>query len=332
MKRITLTLLLGALLLAACNSGENKALVKKGSSGKTLEVLVVGDRGVYDGDVKELTDSLLRESILTLPQPEPRFSVVNIPQSSLENTQMFRMHRNIVVLDVKPDNPDKAYIHRDQWAEPQVVVELAARDTESLLAMIRRHSAAIKEAIYDAEHRRVQRAYWGMRGTELMKQLREKFAFDLTLSEDFSWAREDDDFVWIRKETKDFSLGLLVHTYPYESEHQFDSIAILDRIDTMMRHYVPGPLEGSYMGTERRLAPDMARVKLGDSPYCVETRGLWRTFGDFMGGPFVTYTALSPDKRRVVELTGFVYCPRTDRYSKRDLLMQMEGVCHSIKF
>ena len=48
-----------------------------------------------------------------------------------------------------------------------------------------------------------------------------------------------------------------------------------------------------------------------------------------MGGPFVSYTLLSPDGTQLVELTGFVYCPRFD---KRDYLMQVDGICRSIKW
>lgn len=43
----------------------------------------------------------------------------------------------------------------------------------------------------------------------------------------------------------------------------------------------------------------------------------------------MTYTLLSPDKTQLVELTGFVYCPRFD---KRDYLMQVESICNSIKW
>ena len=37
----------------------------------------------------------------------------------------------------------------------------------------------------------------------------------------------------------------------------------------------------------------------------------------------------SPDGKQVVELTGYVYCPRFD---KRDYLMQVDGICRSIKW
>ena len=93
--------------------------------------------------------------------------------------------------------------------------------------------------------------------------------------------------------------------------------------------FTPAQAEGSYTGTERRVEITSRVVDFEGVKYAVETRGQWRSFGDFMGGPFVSYTLLSPDGTQLVELIGFVYCPRFD---KRDYLMQVDGICRSIKW
>lgn len=331
MRRITI-FLFAALLLTSCHSRQNEAILKKSSSGKTCEVLLAADKNVYIGDTKTLIDSILREDQPGLPQAEPRFDVVNIPVSSLRNTQMFQMHRNIVLCDVQPDNPDKVYISHDRWASPQVMVDIAASSDSSLRSLLRRYEGIIKKNIYQAEHQRIINAFHNLRNVELMQRVKERFGFTMTFSEDFRWAQtatDDPDFAWVHKETKDFSLGILIHTMPYRDESQFESARIDNRLDTLMRRKVPGPAEGSYMGTERRMEIEHARYDYTGSDYCIETRGLWRVFGDFMGGPFVTYTVLSPDRRQIVEVTGYVYCPRFD---KRDYLMQVEGICNSIQW
>ena len=51
-----------------------------------------------------------------------------------------------------------------------------------------------------------------------------------------------------------------------------------------------------------------------------------------MGGPFVTYTMLDPTEKKVVMLTGYVFCPRNKPTTKRDLLMQVESICRTVKF
>ncbi len=320
---------MAALLVGACNSPETKALSKRSSSGKTCEVLVAADKGQYTGATKALLDSILRSPQEGLPQPEARFSVVNVPVSSLYNTHMFKMHRNIIICDVKAGNPDKFYIHHDQWAEPQVVVDIAASSEASLCDMLRKHADRILEEIYRDEYRRMDNVFYNDRNVELMDRVGDKYNFTLSLPKEFSLAKEDGDFVWLRKETKDFGLGVLVNVMPYRDANMFDTAKIYNRLDTLMRREVPGPAEGSYMGTERRVALESRKVEFGNSKYCIETRGLWRLFGDFMGGPFVSYCLLSPDGKQVVELTGYVYCPRFD---KRDYLMQVDGICRSIKW
>lgn len=330
MKHKTL-LLAGILLLAACGGPTNEALTKKSSSGKTQEMLLAANQGQYSAATRDLLDSIFKQPQGCLPQPEPRFDVVSIPVSSLKNTQMFQMHRNIVLCEIDAAHPDKVYITRDRWAAPQVVVEVLAKSDSSLQRLLRRYEPNIINAIIDAEHLRIARAFHNVRNVELMNRVKEKFGFSLTFSEDFSWAKEDDGFAWIRKETKDISLGVLINVTPYRSQEQLTAEKIHNRLDTIMRRHVPSPSEDGYMGTERRVDFETRKVDYGGSDYCIETHGLWRLMEttDRMGGPFVSYSLLSPDGKEIIDLIGFVYAPR---FEKRDYLMQVEGICNTLKW
>lgn len=328
------------LVLCACDNNKKAEVQKKGSSGKTLEMLIVADKSVYQGEVKDLIDSLFASPQVCLLTRENKFDLVNIPVSSYVNSEMFRNHRNILLMDVKPDNPGKVYLHVDEYAAPQVVLDFAVKDIESLKENLIKYEQVILREVYACEHRRVIKAFNGMRGYEVCDKVKKKFGFNLTFSNEFEWAKEADDFAWIRKEAKDFGIGLLVDVFPYTDAKCFEEKSILDRMDTIMKRHVPASAENSYMGLERRksddgeyLAPIVSkRIDFQNTEYCVETRGSWRTFGDFMGGPIVNYTMLSPDKKNVVMLTGYVYCPRNKPWTKRDLLMQMESVCWSINW
>ncbi len=334
-------LLVTALLVSSCGNGKDPNTVqKKGSSGKTLELLVVANEDVYTGDTKALIDSIFSSPQLGLPQMEKKFDIVNIPMSSYKNTEMFKVHRNVILLDVNPSNPDKVYMHIDEYAAPQVIVDFACKDVNSLQNNIRKYQEFMFRELYKAEHRRVIKAFKGMNGYDVNESIKKEFGFGLTFSNEFSLAKEDVDFAWVRKEAKDFGIGVIVDVFPYESKADFDENHILDRLDTTMKHYIPASADNSYMGIERRrdqggnyLAPIYSKVvDFDSSEYAVETRGCWRAFGDFMGGPFVTYTILSPDKKQVVMLTGYVYCPRNKPWTKRDLLMQVESICWSLKW
>ena len=168
MKKMIL-LLSAVVLLAACHSRQNEAIMQKSSSGKTLEVLVAADKGKMMKMTRELIDSVFLQPQGCLPQPEPWFDVVNVPVSSLRNTHMFQMHRNIIILEVKNGNPDKVYIDRDKWAAPQVVVDIAASSEASLRDLLRKYEPNIVKAIYEAEHKRMIKAFYNNRNVELMK-------------------------------------------------------------------------------------------------------------------------------------------------------------------
>ena len=339
MKKMFSVMLLAVSLLAACNNPKSDEPQKKGSSGKTLELMIVADKDVYRGETKELIDSLFARPQIGLPVPEKIFDTVNIPASSYKNTEMFRNHRNIIYCDVNPNNPDKVYMHIDEYAAPQVVFDFAVKDQASLRDMLRKYEHHILDQIYRAEHRRVIKAFKGMENFKVNEAIRQQFGFGLMFSNEFAIAKQRDDFAWVRKEAKDFGIGVLIDVFAYENQSAFDEQHILDRLDTIMKRHVPGSADSSYAGIERRrdahgdyLAPIQLRKVDFDSLYCIETRGCWRTFGDFMGGPFVSYTILSPNQKKVIMLTGYVYCPRNKPWTKRDLLMQVESICWSLKF
>lgn len=339
MKRLVL-LFVAAMMLAACANPSSDEPQKRGSSGKTLELLVVADPDVYCGDTKELVDSLFGRPQECLPSPESMFSVVNIPVSSYKNTEMFRTHRNVLLLDVNEENPDKVYMHIDDYAAPQVVFDFAMKNREALQENLRKYEQVMLRELYKAEHRRMFKIFKGMQDYEINQQIKDKFGFSLMFPNEYHIAKMAEDFAWVRKEAKDFGIGVLIDVFPYESRDAFDEQHILDRLDTVMRRQVPASAPDSYMGIERRrdeqgnylLEIKSRVVDFDSSSYCVETRGCWRTFGDFMGGPFVTYTLLDPTEKKVVMLTGYVFCPRNKPSTKRDLLMQVESICRTVKF
>ncbi len=342
MKNTVFAMTLAALVLCGCTGKTDKLGGKKGSSGKTLELMVVADKDLYVGDVKALVDSLFGGLQACLPQPEKKFDIVQIPRSSFESVEMFRVHRNVLMLDVKAGNNNKVYHHKDRYAAPQVIYDIAAKDRRSLDSLLKVYEKTIVSEMYEAEHKRVWKAYKGEEGYEVEQKVKEKLGVGLKLSDKYSVAKMDGRFGWVRIEAKDFGMGILMQKYDYKDKGQFEEQRLLDSLDSMMCRYVPGPSEGSYMGVERRRDGENGEylmeirsqvVPFPTGTYCVETRGCWRLYGgNFMGGPFVSYAVMSPDNKEMVTVTGYVYCPRNKPYTKRDLLMQLESVCYSLEF
>lgn len=324
-----LAAVVGVALFAGC--GADVLSGKPGSSGKTLELMVVAKNSVYSGHTKLLADSLFASPQVGLNQPEPRFDVVQIAPSSFEGNTMFQAHRNILMLEVDPQQADKVYLEYNKWSSPQVVIRIAARSTQSLDSLLLTNGERLLKEFYNKEYARMEKVFSQTPNIKVNKALQQKYGFTLMFPEEFTLAKSEDSFMWVRKEAKDFSLGVYVSVAP-AGERSYEEAYILDNLDTLMKRYVPGPAEGSYQGTERRDFFYTREATIGDTK-AVETRGLWRLYGDFMSGPFVCYTFPSADGTQTVTLVGYVYSPsqRNKMVMKRDLLMQVDGICHSYK-
>ncbi len=323
--------LFSALTWVSC--GDRSFSGKPGSSGNTLELLMVTPNTVYSGHTAMIVDSLFRSPQVALPQPESKFDIVRVAPSQFDDNTMFQSHRNIMILDVNPQNSNKIYLELDKWATPQVVFRLAANSKEKLDSMLLASNERILKELYNAEYRRMEKVFSNPSNVELVNQVKQKFGITMVIPNEFIFGKEELGFLWLRKETKDFGLQLLMSETEYKDENDMTEAAILDRLDTMMKHHVPASMPDSYMATERRDDFYSRPVDLNGIE-AVETRGLWRSVNDHMGGPFVCYTFRSPDGSRLLNVGGYVFSPsyRSKAFSKRDLLMQMDGICRTIKF
>ena len=323
----TVIMLASALMIVSCYKSSNSNR-KRGSSGKTLEVLVVADDNVYSGTVKDSILAILQQPQECLNQPEPCFDVVNIPVSSLQNTDMFKAHRNLIMITIDDSNRNVVKMANDYWAQPQIMFDFQLSSRDSVAPFLRRYMPTIKKEVRKCEHPRIVRAYKGIENYGLMEKISDKYGFDITLSNEYYLCKMAPDYTWLRKETKDFSIGIIINTKPYTKTADFEQPAILDQLDSTMKH-IPGPVDSSWMGTERRVEAQTQKVDFNDR-YCVETRGLWRVFGKgFLGGPYVNYTLLAPDGETIVMITGYGMAPGKN---KREYLMQAESICYTLKF
>ena len=84
------------------------------------------------------------------------------------------------------------------------------------------------------------------------------------------------------------------------------------------------------MATEKHedMPPIVNYISTFPTGFAAEMRGMWCLVGDYMAGPFISYTF--PDNRtgNLVTLEGYVYYPNHD---KRDDLLQLQAILYSIK-
>ena len=122
-------------------------------------------------------------------------------------------------------------------------------------------------------------------------------------------------------------MDLFVYSFPYVDRNTFTLDYLVAKRDSFAKNMIPGSFEGSYMATEKRVVDYEASTLNGK--YCGILRGLWRTEGDMMGGPFVSYARVDEPNRRVIVTEGFVFEPRK---AKRNYIRRLEAALQTTRF
>ncbi len=296
------------------------------SGGKTLEMLVVAEDNLYKGELRDSIGENFEKAQKGLPQKEPLFDVVHLQPAGFIHSDMMQKHRNILIIDLKAGNPNKMYQEISKRVYPQAVYKLMVDNRDSMFAILTRFYPTIKKQFKDNEHKRMFNAYKRTENVNLDEKILKNFGLKLTIGEDYYLATEKKDFFWIRKETEKESFNIMIYKQNMTSQDLLLQKKIIDIRDRLAKENIPGSVRGSYMGTDTRLELFTDTVKVNDI-VMIETRGIWRLFGDFMGGPFINYVFQNPKTKQYNMIDCFLYRPNKD---KRDYLMQLESIVYTI--
>ncbi|MBI9033461.1 MAG: DUF4837 family protein [Bacteroidales bacterium] len=333
MKKIISSLIvisLSILMLVSCGrtDEEKKDARKPNSTGKTSEILVVAGEMYWKSQIGKTVRTYFGQIQQGLPQREVRYTMPNIPPHKL-SSRMFKKHRNIIVVAID-EKLTKAYTEtkKDLWAAPQRVIKVHAPSEKEWLEEFDKNKEIYMALFDEVEIERVQKIYRAVEDLSIRNYLTKRYGISMVLPESFFLGITHDDFIWMRKETPEYSMGIMVNFTPYKDTEVFTNENILQRRNQMTQKYIPGELENTYMITSKTLRPESAEINF-NGMFAMETRGLWEVEGDFMGGPFISYTFVDEANQRLITLDGFVYAPKDD---KRDLLKHVEATMRTFKF
>jgi len=320
---LLLTLVMGAILVS-CSSGPQ---LMPNISGKAGEVVVVINKGDWESDPGVALRSVLAVDHPFLPQREPLFDLIDIPENAF--TSIFQSHRNIIILKITPDLKEpEIVIQENVWAAPQVVVTISAPTTQTAAEVITKESDRLTNALLQAErNRNIQNAkkYEEKALRELVTGI---FGGSPFFPRGYSLRKKTDNFVWISYETTKTNQGIFIYRYPYKDSTDFLLENLVNKRNETLFQNVPGQLENTYMTTNLLADPGMRWVKYNKRDF-IELRGLWEVQNDFMGGPFVDHIFLDKENKNIIVLEAFVYAPR---YDKRNYLRQVESIIYSFEF
>ena len=140
MKRILtyLAMAAAALTMISCNQSKTRKALLPNISGKAGEVIIVIDKGYWEGAVGTLLRDTLARDCDFLPQKEPMFNLVDVAPNAFNSTNMFQIHRNIMIVNISSSVVEPGVVYqKDMWAAPQTVIRINAIDSDSAIMLIK---------------------------------------------------------------------------------------------------------------------------------------------------------------------------------------------------
>lgn len=326
MKRLYIILASCLALVCCTGGGKNNnsaaAASKARSTGGAREVVAVIDNDFFSQAESDSVRTYFAPVMFGLPQEETETKLYVIPRSGFSH--LYQTHRNIILIEKDTVNQVKTI--KDAFAAPQTLVRISATDINSLNELMNKSSADILKRFHDGDIAFLQEKSARIAHKKL-DQIR-TMGVELTVPNYYRPVRIEPDFIWLLKDVKKGKhLGTVnILIYKYDSQgNAVDPIMLLDEIT---KKYVPGPSDGSYMTTEKSVFYPMSEQTELDGQFAIQTRGLWRTENDFMGGPFINYTVYDDKSDIVYGIDGFVYFPSQD---KAHYIFELESILKTFK-
>ncbi|PIF05113.1 MAG: hypothetical protein CSA36_08405 [Draconibacterium sp.] len=316
------------IILLSLNSCKNdQQILHKNITGRAYEMVIVIPDGEWNAEPGKLIQETLGQIQLILPQDEPVFDLINIPPKAFKS--IFKSTRNILQVEFSSTfSEPKISFTDDVWAYPQATVQIKAPNAEAFAKVFNKNSERILAYFMEAEKERMTMNYNKYYEKSVYNKLDQDFGITMKVPPGFRIVEQKEDLIWFKYETPDISQGVVVYTFPYVSDTTLTKKYLVEKRDEILKINVPGPIDGSYMATEKRVDP-VFRVFTHNGNYATDMRGLWRLMNDFMGGPYVSIAELDIFNQRVVVAYGYVYAPGKD---KRNYINQVEAMIYSLKF
>ena len=325
------------LSMAGCDSFNTLSSPKKSAQGAPYEVLVVCEGREWESELGKELRSVLQQPVEMLNQVEPVYDVVRITQRDFKH--LLPSYRNIIKVICSPDVKQATIIAKyDEVATPQIVLTFQGPSVESMVDYLKKNGESLRQVLEMAERDRTVASAKQQGAKELEKLILDKFGVNIALQSGYRLRAESDEFLWISNEYPAASQGFFIYSHPFAGAKSLTTDALVKSRNNFAKR-IPGPSDGSYMTTVRRV-PNLddngyvefkpARKTLNiNGREWIELRGFWDVEGDFMGGPFVSYTTYDENRGSLLTIDCYVYSPKED---KRNFLRPLEHLIYGVTF
>ncbi len=347
-------LAIAAFICTSCSEEARSRLSAKANAfGKANHVVVIADKDVWEGEVGDTFRFYFSSAFLILPQPEPILDLKHFTPLDLEKDPIRKELRTYIYLSDITDKSSptaalmqedvgserilsakqgKGYANiqkKDKYALGQLNVFMYGTSKETLLANIKNNYSTILKRIKEEDEELIAaNVYAGGQSRKVEENINESMGIKLKIPADYFVAMEEENTMWIRKMTKEFSSNILLHKLPYTAKEQLSYEGIKSLRDTITRQYVSSDVRESYMLINDQDLPMFVKNVDFNNLFAVEAKGIWELNNDYMGGPFISYLVHNPESNELFLLDGFIFAPSK---KKRELMQYLKHILNTVE-
>jgi hypothetical protein len=347
--------LLISILTSCMDVSTQSVRTKPNAIGKINQVVVIADKGIWEGEVGDTLRYYLESPYLLLPQPEPIFDLKPFTVQDLKAEPVRKELRTMLILadlSQKESSPaarliaehmgeenlrrareDKSFIStlgKDKWAKDQLLIYVFGFGRQELIKNFKQQFPAIQKQIHKFDANQIEaNVYQAGSNLELSSSILDTFDLAIRLPKSFVSAIQNENFIWLREDTRKFVNNIMIHRIPYIKQEQFSEDGIKAIRDSLGKKYITTDVEGAFMQINDRDLPIITRATTLNGNYAFEARGIWEMNKAFMGGPFVSYLIHNQEKEQLLFVDGFVYGPGEE---KREPMQELEHILSTIEY
>jgi hypothetical protein len=160
-------------------------------------MLLIVDDNKWSSPVGDSLKEVFRREVYGLPQPEPMFDIIQIPNKAF--SKLFETHRNIVRVRISPQNEENyVKVKRNVWSRPQVFFEIKAKNDSAFHSMFSKYKESILDSLVLSDRANYVDGFKKFHADETRRLLRGK-GIDLMIPKGF-----------IQKSKRTISFGFLM--------------------------------------------------------------------------------------------------------------------------
>lgn len=306
--------------LSSKSSEKDEILAR--SNGSHAELLLMINDDLFESEVGETILKYFDADQYGLPRPESVFKLLKV--APIRANRLLKRNKSIVLIQLADSSG--ITIHKDVWARPQIVVTITAPTKKEIVKILEDNSKMLVERFQAHDQAIMEIVLRKSAPKNPPKALQELGISEVVITRGFKQTLERENLKIFKNRGIRTDQYLIFYTEPMRDGVVSGEEIVRSR-DSIGKNYVEGFREGSYMATEMIVPPVQNIVEVGDM-FAVETRGLWKTVGDFMGGPFISYTIYDDINNQIITVEGMIYGPDS---KKRNVLFELETMIRSVR-